>query len=483
MSWLYETRQFLSPQNGLVHCRRLFGRWDMRVQGTSQVCSALDDVWRIALNRHIPRAASIKRILILGLANGSTLPLYRKRFPGCHITAIEWDASMVDFMDATQHFGKHERPDVLIGDAAELIQHVPGRFDLICIDLFTGESPSPLLQQPSFQKAIAEHLEPYGYILINTFRTPFSLEGWKDRFRLIEEWHTYSNQMHALRLYGAGTIGDPLPQGYERFQANQEYLKREFSDWHSYRLIPSGKNLGLRMPVGPICFEFYRGDHEPDLSADEDRRLVFWYPTSRIDKSRHWWRLPVQLDRGKTGFTLVEAGEAYWQSWSSQARRHRNAWYRQDRYRITTPTLDTYIEAYSGCSLNPGLVRGFSQSLRHKAKVHGERLHLFGVHDTETGRLVAGLATLELRDISQSLHVTSFILDEARSSPAGTALIDAWFADGQSRGFRFFEFDGFWAPGDPKNWKKYSAFKQQFHTSFIIYPKPLIRWMPKRAAS
>lgn len=480
MSWLYETRQFPSEKNGLVACRRLFGRWELRVHGTSQACPALDDVWRIALKKHLPAAARVKRILMLGLANGSTLRLFRKRFPGCHITAIEWDAEMVAFMDATQNFHEGERPDVLIGDAAELIHQVPGSFDLICLDLFDGEYPSPILESVPFQQAVAARLDPYGYLLVNTFRTPFSLEGWKQNFRLMEDWKTYSNNMHLLRKYGAGTMGDPLPQGYERYQANHGYLTREFTGWHRYRLIPAGKNLGVRMPLGFLSLEFYRGDEEPILETDEERRLVFWYPTSRIEKPPHWWRLPFQLDRGKTGFTIVEPHEAYWQAWSSQARRHRNAWYRQDRYVVCTPSLDEYLETYAQCSLNPSLVQGFSRSIRHKAEAHDERLHLFGIRDTQTGGLVAGLATLELPDISQSLHVTSFILDEARSTPAGTALIDAWFADGQKRGFRFFEFDGFWAPGDPRAWKKYSAFKQQFHVFFIVYPKPLVRWMARK---
>lgn len=480
MSWLYEVRRFQSPQNGQVIARRLFGRWELRVNGTHQACSALDDVWRTALNKHIPRTARIQRILILGLANGSTLPFYRKRFPDCHITAIEWDARMVEFMDATQTFQKNERPEVLIGDAAELILSISGRFDLVCIDLFNGKDPSPVLQNASFQQAIAEHVDAYGFVLINTFRTPFSMLGWKESFCLVEKWQTYANQMTLLRPHGAGTLGDTLPEGYERAQANHEYLKREFANWNTYRLISSGKSLGLRMPLGLLCFEFYRGDHEPELSADEDRRLVFWYPTSRIDRPKPWWRLPFQLDRGKTGFAIVEAGEAYWQAWSSQARRHRNTWYRQHRYILCTPSLDEYIEAYARCSLNPGLVQGFSRTIQRKKKSHGERLRLFGIRDTETGNIIAGLTTLELGEILQSVHVTSFILDEARKTPAGTALIDAWFADGQKRGFRFFEFDGFWMPGEPKSWKKYSAFKQQFNIWFILYPKPLIRWIPRK---
>ncbi|MCC7357502.1 hypothetical protein IT408_03280 [Candidatus Uhrbacteria bacterium] len=480
MSWIYENRQFYSVKNGLVQARRFFGSWELRVHEVNQACSALNDVWRNALYKHIPKTARIRKILILGLANGSTLSFYRKRFRGCHITAIEWDESMVKFMDETNVFRPGERPDVLIGDAAELLKTIPGQFDLICVDLFTGPDPSPLIDTPNFQHEIVNHLDHYGYVLINTFRSPLIFNGWKNQFILTEQWMTYSNHMYLLRLHGAGTLGDELPNGYERYQANHEYLKREYTNRNTYRLIEAGKNLGLRISFWLVCFEFYRGDHEPILLPDEDFRLVFWYPTSCIDRPRHWWRFPLQLDRGKTGYTVVEKDEPYWQAWSSQARRHRRAWYRQHRYVFCEPLLEEYLKNYALCSLNAGLVKGFSRSIQRKIRNHGTHVRLFGIRDTTTGSLIAGLTTLEIKNISQSIHVSSFILDEARTTPAGTALIEAWFADGQKRGIRFFEFDGFWAPGDPVSWKNYSVFKSQFNVRFIIYPKPLIRWMPRK---
>lgn len=483
MSWMYEKRQFTSHQNGVVDCIRWFGKWTLRVNGTSQAGSTLTDVWRHALRKQLPREFFGKRILMLGLANGSTLPLFRKRFPGCHITAIEWDPDMVKFMDETTKFRPNERPEILLGDAKLRIQDAAGTYDLICIDLFDGDQPSPLLQNANFISALEHRLERSGYILVNTYRTDFPLEVWGEAFLYCKTWQTYANRLHLLQLHGAGNVGDVLPKGYERYQANQGYLRREFGDWPQYTLITSGKNLGIRMPLGPICLEIYRGDQEPQLIPDEKRRLVFWYPTSFTGKPSGWYRFPIQLDRGKTGFTQVEPTEAYWLCWSSQARRHRQAWYKQSRFILCTPSLDEYLDAYTHCRLDPGLVKSFSRAIQHKAKQHGERLKLLGVRDSVTGLLIAGLATLDLPDIAQSMHVTSFILDEGRTTPAGTALIDAWFSQGRQRGIRFFEFDGFWAPGDPKKWKKYSAFKQQFGVYFIVYPKPLVRWMRKKPNS
>ena len=117
-------------------------------------------------------------------------------------------------------------------------------------------------------------------------------------------------------------------------------------------------------------------------------------------------------------------------------------------------------------------------NIKHRmmlSRAHGDLFHLYGVVSLDTGELIAGLAVLDVPEIRVSIHVTGFILPIARHTPAGVGLINHWFCESQSRGIRFCDFDGFFAPGDPISWKGFSRFKSQFGVRFVAYPDPFWR--------
>lgn len=482
MSWLYETLDVSSERSGPIHCRRLFGRWEVSVGGNSQTCALLDDLWQDALFKRLPKDAKVKRILMLGLGTGSTLRSFYRRFPGCKITAIEWDPEMVRLMDRFMGFSLKERPEVHVGDVQEILPTLSGHFDLICSDLFEGKRVSPVTISDAYLENLRRLLNPYGFLLLNAFAQPEVIESWKASFVLMKSWQYHTNAVGLFCLSGAGVVGDRLPHGYERYMANRFYLEREFGTWSRYQVMHSGEATGVRQALGPGLVEFYRGDREPVLLSETRGRLVFWYPTTRLDRLKDWYRFPLQNDRRKTGFAVVEPGEFYWKSWSSQAQRHRADWFKQDRFVLVKPDFSEYAQAYARCHLDRDLVKSFTHSIERKMRSHAGLVRLYGIRDRQTGALVAGLTTLDIPEIQQSMHVTSFLLDEARKTPSGVALIEAWFSEGQARGVRFFEFDGFWAPGDPVSWKGYSQFKAQFNIHFIVYPKPLMRFVAARKA-
>ncbi len=458
---------------------RRFGRWSVSTGRISQACALLDDVWDDALFRRLPKDASVKRVLMVGLGVGSTVPIYRRRFPGCHIVAIEKDPEMVRLMGALRILRPEDRPEVVLGDAADVLPSLRGSFDLICSDIFDREGVAASAWQEAYVQGIASKLAPYGYLLANVFDEPGALDVFSPTFAKDSVWKFRTNHLGLFRPHGAGVIGDPVPEGYRRYMSTPGYLEREFAGWPRFRAVRAGAAPGVSQSMGFFDLDIFRGDEEPERIVRRKRHVDLWYPTTRVDIPSGWRRFPVPGDRRMTGFAPIgPRGDRYWERWSSQAQRHRKQWEKQEELELFAPTLEEYVAAYAQCGMRKGLVDAFTEAVVRKSRTHAGLVRLFGARDAVSKRMVAGLATLDIPESRQAMHVTSFIHPSARSSPAGVALVDAWFVDAQTRSVSFLDFDGFYAPGDPVSWKGYSKFKSQFGVHFIKYPGSLVRWVP-----
>lgn len=479
MSWLFERRTIPSEHNGLIKCERRFGVWEVYTGGNGQTCALLNDLWHNTLNKRLPKSFKAKRILMLGLATGGTIPIYRKRFPDAHIIALERDPEMIRLMDEFMRFSAKDRPEVVLGDVRDTLPKQTGTFDLVVVDIYEGMKVSPAAEHAILWQHIARLLNRDGSILFNVFEQPNLFAHIPLPLVVDKTWKYRTNWMGILRKASAGVLGAPLPEGYRRHNATPEFLQREFTHRPGFTLIRSGEAYGVRNTAGWFDIEQYYGDVEPRLQADTRSRLVLWHPTSRRDGSAGWLRLPFSIHRRLTGFHDLHEADDYWLTWSSQAQRHRKAWHKSQELRATTPNLDRFLASYHQSGQIPSLVRLFEEHLRHQVVVHAEHMHIFGI-ETLDGQLVSAIATIDIPESQLSFHVTSFILPSARTTPAGVAILDLWFQAAKAKGLRFLDFDGFWTKGEPENWKGFSLFKAQFGMTYIRYPRPLMRWMKKR---
>ena len=448
MSWLYERRFIESAKSGRIKAERFMGHWTVTAGGNSQSCKLLDDLWKNAFRR-VPSDAHIKRILMLGLGTGSTLSIYAEQFPGARIVAIERDEEMVKLMDAFHKPWKRlVRPEVLIGDAQEILPTLSGAFELIVSDMFDGKR----VVLPSVPD-VARLLHPHGFLFVNGFTQPETFKTFETTFVQEQRWKFKTNWVALYRPHGAGVLGDTLPKGYEYYAGVPAYIEREYGKTKS--------RLAL-----------FFGDSEPKPQPGRGPRFILWNPTTRTKAPKGWLPFPLSGRRRKTGFAQIDSHDAYWERWYPQAQRHRAEWIKQTALEAIQPTPEEYLSAYAQSGMRMSLVRAFSQSLKRRAKTHPGLTRLFAARRKSDGRLIAGLAVLDIPETRTSVHMTSFLHPDGRKTPAGTGLIEEWFRDSQQRGIRFLDFDGFWAPGDPKSWQGYSGFKSQFGVRFIRYPKP-----------
>ena len=476
MSWWYEHHKYPSEKNGLIQCTRWFGRWEVTAGGCGQTTPYVRALWKKALRR-IPERRSIKQVLSLGLGAGGQLPLLRRRFPGAFITVIEWDPVMIHLARTLRIYTPDERISIKEGDARELVPTLAQTYDLITVDLFRGSDPSPVLVDASFIWALASKLAPRGYLLLNVYQTNAVLPFFDHALSRQATWRYWYNTVALYRPRGCGMVGDPLPDGYTTVKQSPSYVRGDCDPRTRAYLVGSEERWGARWWHGPLCFEGYETDVEPQIEPGP-RRMVIWQPLTRLDKPTGWHRSFIQMNFRRTGFAEIKNPERYWESWTPHAQRHRRRWLREQAYEIEEAAEDAFVVAYRDATRVPRYLRGdFIKMVRRRRAFHGADTHLFVVRERKTGRVMAGLAVVDTMDASHSTHLVSFVHPDAISTSASTGLIDHWFQHCIRQGIRFLNFGVFWTFGDPWSWRGFSRFKSQFGIHYIHRPNPLVRFV------
>ncbi|MDO8489842.1 MAG: hypothetical protein Q7S47_00325 [bacterium] len=467
-----------SKKNGLVFVRHSFSGLQLWVDGYDQTSDYTNAMWRATLAR-IPAKTHVKHVLLFGLGGGGVLSLLGRRFPGCHVTAVEWDPVMVELTKKNVSPEIFSRFEILLGDAAERVQSIARSTDCIIVDLFRGKKVSPLVCRPSFVLALQKLLKPYGHLLVNMFEEPHMAEAYKGHFSLQERVVYKYNTLFIYRNYGAGIVGAPLPDGYVPYRMCKGYMTREAAVQRATTIIGSEQCPGYRTRYGRFFVDKLFGDEEPNIEKTDLARLVAWRPFTRTDRPKGWLQSRHIGNIGLTGFATITS--EYWKGWDSHAQRHRLRWMRQNEWVLEEVSLEVFLAAYGKTKKELTLKKLFSAMLKRKMRGHGDRVRLVGVRRAEKGSPIhAGFASLTIPESRQAVHLISFIHAAARDSGAGVGMMNDWFAHGQQIGLQYLDFGLFWHKGEPKSWQPWSNFKSQFNMFFLMHPDPMMRLVGKK---
>jgi precorrin-6B methylase 2 len=481
MDLLLSQRNLLSDHNGEIVLRRTLRHGlGVYVNGFQQSGPHLSEVWRKSFLA-VPDSHSIKQILVLGLGGGSCLRTLRKRFPHAHVTAIEWDPAMVELAKSHRFFSNKCAPEIIVGDACEIVPKLNRKFDLIVVDLFTGGETEPRLASEEMIGSLSQTLEPDGYLFLNVFRTVSLVPAFERHFTRYWTFRFKDDLVVLFRHRGQGRVGDKIPDGFVHQMQSPDYL---VGGWEvgaqNVAMVGKPGCLGMRWHFGPIWFEAYTSDIQPEIDRTAHSRLVIWQPITKTGKPAGWHRSWIQMNPQQHGFADVLGKTEYWKEWTDHAQRHRKKWLKDEKYEIVEVALEEFAAAYNKTGKLPMIRGDFIKLLGRRIRRHGDRVHLFAARDKRTGQIISGLGVVDVPDASVSMHLVAFIHPKFEKTSVGTGLIDHWYAHCQRAGIRFPHFGLVWAPGDPGSWKGYSKFKRQFNLFLLHYPMPLIRFVRQR---
>lgn len=271
----------------------------------------------------------------------------------------------------------------------------------------------------------------------------------------------------------------PLPEDYLTYMSHPGYLAREVATQSGFVQTGSAACPGVAWKYGPLRFERYVGDNEPEYDPNGPPRLVTWQRVNSNHVPPGWKTTRLVMATSRTGFATVDGSPEYYKQWSSHAQRHRKQWLKQKaEWEIVPITVDEYIAAYKRSKQDAFLKFLFSNMLREKTRGHGARVHIVGARRTAPhSPTEAGFAFIDVPETQQSIHLMSFHSQAAKEVSVGTGLMDYWFQQAPAAGTRYLEFGCFWTPGEPNSWKGFTKFKSQFGLHFTDYPQPLARFM------
>ncbi len=109
-----------------------------------------------------------KSILLRGVGGGALLHFLHHHYPDSHITGVDYDAELLELMQA--HFMLPRADDKLIyviDDARRFIEHDPNRYDLILVDIFDGSQSPKWLLSPGFTQQLQARLSAKGALAYN----------------------------------------------------------------------------------------------------------------------------------------------------------------------------------------------------------------------------------------------------------------------------------------------------------------------------
>jgi len=266
------------------------------------------------------------------------------------------------------------------------------------------------------------------------------------------------------------------PSGYVSLKAWRAYWEREAAI-HGDLVVGHDGACGTRWQHGPFFFEKYTTDDEPAVGGDGPWRYVIWQPLTRDRAPAPWGRARFNISQRRGG--VFRLGDKPWEArWSGAARRQLKHWRAGEakgEWRVAAADLPRFQQAFDQALMRADLKDGFLPILENARQFHPGLIRL-RVAELADGTPLAGLATLDVPEAKQSLHLIAFTTAAGRATPGGVGLMADWFSCAVEAGHEWLDLGNFWVPGEPKSWQGFSRFKSQFVTDWIDYPRPFTRF-------
>lgn len=198
MKWFWERYKRQSNKNEHIEIVRNIGVWEVVVNNTGQTTRYTNTMWKQALSRQKKSSASVRKALMLGLGAGGQIKQLHNAFPNCEVTVVEYDPEMIAIAKELELYKPFPFPQVIEGDAGEIVPTLKEIYDLILVDLFHGSEPSPLAQDTEFLQTLKKILSPNGTVLINVYEKKEYLEVAKKIFPHSTAWTYRYNHLGAF---------------------------------------------------------------------------------------------------------------------------------------------------------------------------------------------------------------------------------------------------------------------------------------------
>ncbi|MEI7720012.1 MAG: hypothetical protein WCI89_02275 [bacterium] len=206
MNLLRTYDEYPSEKNGTVFVWRTFpwSHWQLGASGYGQTTDYTNAMW-LEVTRDIARMKEkaderLARVFIGGLGGAGHLPILKKFFPNCHIEVAEHDPVIINVVEKYNLCPQAKNTDkdtsiksstkkdieIIEGDMFEVLGNqvaLGKKYDLLCIDIFTGEYPSNATVRQDSVALARSALAPEGILVANVFKNAEYLDPLATAFK------------------------------------------------------------------------------------------------------------------------------------------------------------------------------------------------------------------------------------------------------------------------------------------------------------
>lgn len=266
----------------------------------------------------------------------------------------------------------------------------------------------------------------------------------------------------------------PLPDNFLHLRQSLSFLRGSFTGNQKVVIGDEGRR-GVRFSFGMFAVEYYTGDKEPTLEPFRGLRFITWDRVMYTEKSKDWRYM-------MKGFKLAPCAlvnlseEEYWQEWTKTLRQYRSKWEVQNEYEINKVDRNEFVSYYKMLGRPRSLVRAAVEALDSHIQANKDNVGMFILKHRVSGEVVAGIGTIDAKDVNQSYYLMAFLNKKTAPKAAGLWLINNWMKLSKQKGITFANFGVVWEPGESKGWKGFTEFKMHFHPLIMEYQRPLFRF-------
>lgn len=157
-----------SPINGrLTVVKDLAWGTHIMAGGLTQSGGIAEKIWKTTLSRLFRSKLSNHKSLILGLGGGSIAKIIRKLWPESQIIGVDVDPIIIDL--GVRYLGLDvSKVSIVVQDAYEFVKRTSRKkHDLICVDMYVGDSFPEKFETEEFLGYIFRSLFPSGVVVFN----------------------------------------------------------------------------------------------------------------------------------------------------------------------------------------------------------------------------------------------------------------------------------------------------------------------------
>ena len=154
---LYKSKSKLGT---LIEVREVLGLRKMDLDGYPQSNDTYRRYWKRILKKYIVGRQESGRALVLGLGGGDLAKIITRLLPQWHATYVEIDAEVANV--ARDYFGIDQTKNlkIVVADAKKYMAANHSKYDLVIIDLYSGDKIPHFVSQTPFLHQIKRSLSP-----------------------------------------------------------------------------------------------------------------------------------------------------------------------------------------------------------------------------------------------------------------------------------------------------------------------------------